>query len=95
VADDTTTTAALIAPALEREYILNDDQKKIVSHKRGPLRVIAGPGSGKTRSITLMAMNLLLCGDAKPAEIVLCTYTEKAAQDMHNERIAPFQVSLE
>jgi DNA helicase-2/ATP-dependent DNA helicase PcrA len=84
VADDTTTTAALIAPALVREYILNDDQKKIVSHKRGPLRVIAGPGSGKTRSITLMAMNLLLCGDAKPAEIVLCTYTEKAAFELQD-----------
>lgn len=63
---------------------MNIEQKSIVSHKRGPLLVIAGPGSGKTRSLTLLAMNLLLCGDAKPSEIVLCTFTEKAAYELQD-----------
>src|SRR5712692_4253298 len=65
-------------------YDMNEDQLAIVSHKQGPLLVIAGPGSGKTRSLTLLAMNLLLCNDAGPSELVLCTYTEKAAYEMQD-----------
>lgn len=63
---------------------MNTEQKAIISHKQGPLLVIAGPGSGKTRSLTLLAMNLLLCGDADPSQIVLCTYTEKAAYELQD-----------
>ncbi len=72
-------TALLKAP-----YIMNEEQRTIISHKRGPLLVVAGPGSGKTRSLTLLAMNLLLCGNAEPSQIVLCTYTEKAAYELHD-----------
>lgn len=77
----------MIAPELLRSPYalgLSERQKEIVAHKQGPLRVIAGPGSGKTRSITLLAMNLLLCKDAEPSEIVLCTYTEKAARELQD-----------
>ncbi len=73
----------MIAPALQK-YPLNDQQRRIVAHKTGPLRAIAGPGSGKTYSLLLLAMNLLLCEDAKPSEIVLCTYTDKAADEMQD-----------
>ncbi len=65
-------------------YHLNTEQKLIVEHKQGPLRVVAGPGAGKTRSLTLLAMNLLLCGEAQPSGIVLCTYTEKAAYELQD-----------
>src|SRR6202043_1949711 len=61
---------------------LNKEQKAIVSHKAGPLRVIAGPGSGKTHSLTLLAINLLVCQEAEPPQIILCTYTEKAAREL-------------
>src|SRR5438067_1015515 len=75
----------MIAPELRRyPYLLDSEQEKIVSHKHGPLLVIAGPGSGKTRSLTLLALNLLLCNDVCPSGIVLCTYTEKAAQEMQD-----------
>lgn len=74
----------IIAPQLLRQYPMNEDQQAIVSHKKGPLLVIAGPGSGKTRSLTLLAMNLLLCGNAQPSQLVLCTYTEKAAYEMQD-----------
>ncbi len=74
-----------IAPALtSRSYPMNDKQRAIISHKQGPLLVVAGPGSGKTRSLILLAMNLLLCEEAKPSQLILCTYTEKAACDMQD-----------
>jgi DNA helicase II / ATP-dependent DNA helicase PcrA len=74
----------IIAPELLREYKMNEEQKAIVSHKQGPLLVIAGPGSVKTRSLTLLTMNLLLCNDAEPSQVVLCTYTEKAAFELQD-----------
>jgi DNA helicase II / ATP-dependent DNA helicase PcrA len=74
-----------IAPALQEEYdLLNEDQRAIVSHEQGPLLVIAGPGSGKTHSLTLLAMNLFLCKKVEPSQLVLCTYTEKAARELHD-----------
>jgi DNA helicase II / ATP-dependent DNA helicase PcrA len=74
-----------IASALQEEFnLLNDDQREIVTHEQGPLLVIAGPGSGKTHSLTLLAMNLFLCKKAEPSQLVLCTYTEKAARELHD-----------
>ena len=77
----------MIAPELINRYQMNAEQRRIISHKKGPLLVVAGPGSGKTHSLVLLAMNLLLCDDAKPSQLVLCTYTEKAAHEMY-DRIA-------
>ncbi|MBS1914419.1 MAG: ATP-dependent helicase [Bacteroidetes bacterium] len=77
-----------IAPAILDAYPdLNSAQRDIVAHTEGPLLVVAGPGSGKTYCIVLRALNLLLLGKAPPAEVVLCTFTEKAAFEMR-DRIA-------
>lgn len=74
-----------IAPAIAEHYpALNDAQRAIVGHLEGPLLVIAGPGSGKTYSIVLRALNLLLLGRALPKQILLCTFTEKAAFEMRD-----------
>lgn len=74
-----------IAPAILEHYPrMNPDQREIVGHVDGPLLVIAGPGSGKTFSIVLRALNLLMLGKAKPREIVLCTFTEKAALELRD-----------
>lgn len=74
-----------IAPAILKHYPdLNPAQRRIVAHDEGPLLVIAGPGSGKTYSIVLRALNLLLLGKAAPKEIILCTFTEKAAFEMRD-----------
>jgi DNA helicase-2/ATP-dependent DNA helicase PcrA len=74
-----------IAPQLLQAYpTLNDAQRAIISHEGGPLLVIAGPGSGKTLSLILRAMNILLLDKAQPSELVLCTFTDKAANEMSN-----------
>jgi DNA helicase II / ATP-dependent DNA helicase PcrA len=79
----------VITPAITQHYPdLSDAQKAIVSHLNGPLLVIAGPGSGKTYSIVLRALNLLLQDAAAPRQLVLCTFTEKAAFEMRDRLTA-------
>lgn len=75
-------------PILKHYPKLNDAQRQIVGHLDGPLLVIAGPGSGKTFSIVLRALNLLLLQKAQPRQIVLCTFTEKAAFEMRDRLAA-------
>jgi DNA helicase-2/ATP-dependent DNA helicase PcrA len=78
-----------IAPAIEQHYLgLNEAQRAIIGHLDGPLLVIAGPGSGKTYSIVLRALNLLLLEKAQPRQILLCTFTEKAAFEMRDRLAA-------
>jgi DNA helicase II / ATP-dependent DNA helicase PcrA len=60
-------------------------------HGEGPLLVVAGPGSGKTYSIVLRALNVLLLERATAKEIVLCTFTEKAAFEMRDRLSADAQ----
>jgi len=77
-----------IAPGILKHYPdLNPAQRKVIGHDEGPLLVIAGPGSGKTYCIVLRALNLLLLKKAAPSQIILCTFTEKAAFEMR-DRIA-------
>jgi DNA helicase-2/ATP-dependent DNA helicase PcrA len=74
-----------IAPSLLKEYPdLNDSQRAIIAHGEGPLLVIAGPGSGKTMSLVLRAINLLLLEKATPREMLICTFTEKAAFELRD-----------
>ena len=74
-----------IAPAIVTAYpTMNDAQREVIGHADGPLLVIAGPGSGKTFSLVLRAMNLLLLGKASPKELVVCTFTEKAAFELRD-----------
>jgi len=78
-----------IAPTLLAHYPeLSEAQRAVVGHLGGPLLVIAGPGSGKTYGIVLRAVNLLLLEKALPREVVLCTFTEKAAFEMRDRLAA-------
>ena len=78
-----------IAPAVLKYYPeLTENQRAVVGHLDGPLLVIAGPGSGKTQSIVLRALNLLLLEKAGSGEIALCTFTEKAAFEMRDRLAA-------
>lgn len=60
---------------------LNEEQMEIVNNIKGPLLIIAGAGSGKTRTISYSVAKLLLSG-VRPSEIMLVTFTNKAAKEM-------------
>ena len=72
-----------IAPVIKRLHPkLDAHQREVVDHTGGPLLVVAGPGSAKTRCIERRAVNLLMVEEAAPGELVLCTCGRDAAGEL-------------
>lgn len=71
---------------------LNSAQRQAVEHGDGPLLIIAGAGTGKTTVLVNRLLHLIMSGQANPDQILLTTFTEKAASEMEEraDRLLPY-----
>jgi DNA helicase-2/ATP-dependent DNA helicase PcrA len=71
--------------------ILNRIQEKAINHYRGPCLILAGPGTGKTLTLTMRIARLVSHWEVNPGSILAITFTNKAAEEMRRRVTAAFQ----
>ncbi len=64
---------------------LTEEQRRILAHRRGPLRIAAGAGTGKTETLRRHIVSLI-DGGVRPGEILCLTFTVEATKETHRRR---------
>ena len=82
-----TVTTARRAPKIDYEAELNQAQYEAVTTIDGPLLIVAGAGTGKTRTLVYRVARLIETG-ARPESVLLLTFTRRAAQSMLSRAVA-------
>jgi len=81
---------------INEPFRISNEQEQIVTSEEKNIRVVAGPGTGKTETLTRRILYLLICKNVEPKNIVAFTFTEKAAQSMKSRiyrRIKEFELN--
>ena len=82
---------------LQTGFAPNPGQRSAILHKEGPLRIIAGPGSGKTRTLVERFIYLITEHGVAPSSILISTFTEKAAAELitrASDRLADLDIRV-
>lgn len=67
-----------------RGWEIGPQKREVVAHEEGPLWIIAGPGTGKTETLIMKALRLLLVDGVEPGSIFLTTFTKKGAEELED-----------
>jgi DNA helicase II / ATP-dependent DNA helicase PcrA len=63
---------------------LNNEQRRAATSGEGPVLIVAGPGTGKTKTLTARIAHLIQNGQVQPERVLALTFTKKAAEEMRN-----------